>query len=298
MRWGPFALLLVCACSRVRAPVSSVSAPPLAPVEPTRGLMDAAVDIIGGNVGALVHMSRLSNEPTTWSVSRVGGFGRFLDDAELDASTDVERVFVTATNVVSCRPVIVVQHRLTTTEAVFERLLAKSKPPGKRVVGLGVPAVYVKTRRTRQLVFAPRPNALVTMPRDLAPWAGHFIGSKPLPAPVSDELWFGWSNEFGWPPFPSALAGFSLTSGTLTTYATEKKHVIKLRGHAYSQTSARENRDILQRAADRVLKMPVIGAMLIDPIEFRVDGDEVATDVMLNPPEHQWILAHMTDGCW
>jgi hypothetical protein len=294
MRWGLIAIVLT-SCRSAPRPVAIEAPPPPATVEAKTGLMDAAVAVIGGNVGALIHADRLGSEPATWNVSRVGGYGKLLDDAGLDPFVDVERVFVTATGVVSCRPIIVVQHRLASTDAVFERLLERSNPPGKRVPGLGV---YVRTRRSWQFVFAARKNALVMMPRDLAPYAEQFRDDKPLPGPVGDELWFGWSNESGWPPFPGPLAGFSLTSGTMTTYATEKKHIVKLRGHAYSQTSARENRDILQRAADSILKLPVIGAMLFDPIEFRVEGDEVATEVVLNPPEHEWILAHMTDGCW
>jgi hypothetical protein len=296
MRWGLIAVVVAIGC-RAASPksVAIEPSPPPRLVEDKTGLMDAAVAVIGGNVGALVHSDRLGTEPATWNVARVGGYGKFLDDAGLDPFVDVERVFVTATGVVSCRPIIVVQHRLASTDAVFERLLERSKSPGKRVAGLGV---YVRTRKAWQFVFAARPNALVMMPRDLAQFAEQFRDARPLPPPVGAELWVGWSNESGWPPFPGPLAGFSLTSGTMTTYATETKHIVKLRGHARSQTSARENRDILQRAADSILKMPVIGAMLFDPIEFRVEGDEVATEVMLNPPEHQWILAHMTDGCW
>ncbi len=295
MRWGLIAIALFAGCRSTPRPVALVAPPPPVTIEAKTGLMDAAVAVIGGNVGALVHSERLGSDPATWNIARVGGYGKFLDDAGLDPFVDVERVFITASGVVSCRPIIVVQHRLASTEVVFERLLERSKSPGKRVPGLGV---YVRTRRSWQFVFAARSNALVMMPRDLAPYAEQFRNARPLPAPHDDEVWFGWSNASGWPPFPAPLAGFSLTSGTLTAYANTNKHIVKLRGHAYSQTSARENREILQRAADSILKMPVIGAMLFDPIEFRVEGDEVATEVVLNPGEHEWILAQMTDGCW
>jgi len=303
MRWGigdrsltlAAAMVIALGCRSTPRAVAIVAPPAPAYVEAKTGLMDAAVAVIGGNVGALVHASKLGSEPATWNVGRVGGYGKFLDDAGLDPFADVERVFVTASGVVSCRPIIVVQHKLASVEPVFERLLERSESQGMRVGNSGV---YVRTRRSWQYVFAARKNALVMMPRDLASYAAQFADARPLPGPVSDELWFGWSNESGWPPFPGPLAGFSLTSGTMTTFSTGNKHIVKLRGHASSQTSARENREILQRAADSILKMPIIGAMLFDPIEFRVEGDEVATEVVLNPAEHEWVLAQMTDGCW
>ena len=54
----------------------------------------------------------------------------------------------------------------------------------------------------------------------------------------------------------------------------------------------------LQQMSDAVLRMPLIGAMMIDPIDFHVEGTEVTTEIALHPAEHQWLLAQMKDGCW
>ena len=268
-------------------------------LEPATGMMDAAIDLAGGNVGALVHVDRLRGHPTTWPITRVAGFGKLLDDLGLDPIFDVERVFVTAGGVVSCRPVIVIRHRLdrARVEAAFEKLLDNSREPGAHVEGLGFPAVRVRTRKLKQLVIAPRPDHIVMLPFDQAKLASTFAGAAPLPPPKADEVWFGWSNESGWPPFPEIMSGFSLSGGSLTAFIGDK-HTVKLRGWARSQTEARQNAALLQKAADSVLKLPIIGAMIVDPIEFRANGDEVSTDVVLGPSEHEWILAHMTDGCW
>jgi hypothetical protein len=70
------------------------------------------------------------------------------------------------------------------------------------------------------------------------------------------------------------------------------------RADATSPEAARNNAAILQRLTDRVLRMPIVGAMLFDPIDFRVDGSAVVTDLSLRPDEHEWLLAQMDDGCW
>jgi hypothetical protein len=290
-------LLVSCRHPPVHVGTERVTLAP--PVKTTSGMMDVAIEIAGGNVGGLIHIERLREHPTTWPVLRLGGLNKLFEDMGLDPIFDVDRAFVTASGVISCRPVLVVRHHLPRARVAqaFEQLLANSREPGARIDNLGFPAIRVRTRKLPQLVIAPRDDHFVMLPLGQSPLAADFVGGAPLPPPRDQEVWFGWSNEAGWPPFPPALDGFTLTNGTLKAYVGEK-HIIKLRGWARTQTEATANAAILQKAADSVLRLPVIGSMIMDPIDFHAVGDEVAADVVLGPPEHQWILAHMTDGCW
>ena len=266
------------------------------------GLMDAAVDVVGANVGALIHVEQIRGRPASWNITRLAGWGDLAEDLGLDAIADLDRVFIAAPAVISCQPAIVLRHHLpiARVDEALDQLVASSKKPARRILGLGFPAVVVATRKRSQVVFAPDASHVVMLPAEHLMRMSQFVSAKPLPAPIGDEAWIGWSNPSGWPPLPPMLEGFSIANGTLVARL-GPKDVVELRGWAHSTSSARENARILQHAADQVSGIPVIGGMIMDPVEFTVrggGGDEVFAEIVLSPADHKWFLAHMAAGCW
>lgn len=293
-------LTLVVGCTAApRAPVMEL---PIAVREPERrapGMMDAATEILDANVGGLVHLDLVRGHPRAWNITRLGGYDKFAEDAGLDAIFDVDRFFVSAIDLATCRQALVLRHHLPPARVaeVFATLAKNSKEPAARVTGLGVPAIAVRTRERQQVVLAPRPDHLVMIPRDVTELAGAFVRATPLPSSSNGEAWAGWGTEQGWPLLEAFVPGLVIPSASVTTYLGER-HVMHVRAHARSAEQARTSAALLQRTTDAVLRMPIVGAMLFEPIEFRVVEDDVVTDISLSPSEHEWVLAQMSDGCW
>jgi hypothetical protein len=298
MRYLPLCLALGCtAAPRPPAPIVAVEVRETERRSP--GLMDAASELIEANVGALVHLDRVREHPTTFSIARLGGYEKLCEDAGLDPIFDVDRFFVAAVDLGSCRETIVLRHHLSPArvDEVFERLAKNSKEPAAHITGLGTRAIAVKTRERPQVVFAPRPDHLVLIPRDAVERAGAFMRALALPPPQKGEAWAGWGSDGGWPLLGKFVPGLVIPSASIVTYLGER-HVMRARAHAVSPAAAKNNAAILQRMTDSVLRMPLIGAMLLDPIDFHVDDGDVVTEISLRPAEHQWLLAQMDEGCW
>ncbi|MGZ3452935.1 MAG: hypothetical protein ACXVEF_25230 [Polyangiales bacterium] len=293
---GLLACALTFGCSTRPVVIETVHVEPQPVGTGEVGLMDAAYGAADANVGALIHVDVVRSHDTTWSITRLAGWGRFAENAGLDPIMDVDRVFVAAPNVISCSPVVVLRHH-GQNAAALEHLLSVSRVPGKRVKGLGFGAVAVTPNRLPLLVIAPDPQHLVMLPYAKRHRASSFADATALPGPVADEAWIGWSARYGWPPFPPQLEKFNLADGSLVARL-GAKHVIELRGTAVSQASAEENAKLLQAAVDDVRDIPVIGGMIIDPIHFTATRDRVSAEIVLSPSSHQWFLGQMRDGCW
>ena len=54
------------------------------------GMMDAAMELIDANVGALIHLDRVREHRAAWNITRLGGFDKLCDDAGLDPVFDVD----------------------------------------------------------------------------------------------------------------------------------------------------------------------------------------------------------------
>jgi len=165
------------------------------------------------------------------------------------------------------------------------------------VTGLGVHAIAVRTREHPQVVFAPRPDHLVLIPRDAVARAGAFLRATALPGSREGEAWAGWGSQEGWPRLSEFAPRLAIPTASLVTFLGER-HVTHARAGAVSPEAARSNAAIFQKLTDSILRMPIVGAMLFDPIDFRVEGSDVVTDISLRPAEDQWLLAQMDDGCW
>jgi len=298
MRFLAFALALGCSAAPRPAPVI-VSVEVRETERRAPGMMDAAMELIDGNVGGLVHLEQVRAHPTTWSITRLGGYGKLCEDLGLDPIFDVDEFFVAAPDVGSCIETVVLRHHLSPerVEQTFAELRKNSREPAVFVAGLSVPAIAVRTRERPQVIFAPRPDHIVMVPRAEFVRAAAFVRATPLPPSRDGEAWIGWGSAAGWPLLGTFVQGLVIPSADVTTYLGER-HVMHARAHATSPAEARTSADRLQRLTDRVLRLPIVGAMILDPIDFRVKGSDVFTDIALRPSEHEWLLAQMDDGCW
>src|SRR5262249_4414268 len=183
-----------------------------------KGVMDVAELVAQGNVGVMIHVDRVRAHPSAWSITRLSGWGELLEDGGLDPIFDVDRVFIAAPAVVSCRPVLAFEHSLSEERvgAVMRALLDESESPRNWIEGLGFPAIEITPRKKPQLFFAPKKGLMVMIPIDRAPEARRFADATPLPPPAGGEAWTGWSNEAGWPTLPDALSTLALHDGRAT----------------------------------------------------------------------------------
>jgi hypothetical protein len=293
------AIAIGISCARPAGPIGLVRVAPIAVDDQAHGVMDVAELVARGNVGVMIHVDRVRPHPSAYSITRLSGWGDLLEQGGLDPIFDIERVFIAAPAVVSCRPVIAFEHTLGEERvgAVMRALLDESHSPRNWVEGLGFPAIEITPRKKPQLFAAPKPGLMVMMPIDYANEARRFVDATPLPPPAGREAWTGWSNEAGWPTLPEALSTLALHNGR-ATFILGSTHSIALVGFSPTIDQARADAALLTKVAEEKLRIPGVGMRILDPAVFTSNGTTVSGTMRLLPSDLEWILGQMNGPCW
>jgi hypothetical protein len=146
-------------------------------------------------------------------------------------------------------------------------------------------------------VIAPTSSLLVMLPARSANDAAAFVGARPLPAPVGNEAFVGWSNEAGWPVLPSVLSALVLRKGR-ASFALGDVHYLTLTGESPTPETAAADAALLTKVSEEKLRIPGIGARILDPVIFTSSGTSLSGTMRLLHGDLEWILGQMTGPCW
>jgi len=260
--------------------------------------MEVAESIAYGESSLLVHTARMRAHPYAFGITRLASWELAADALGIDPVFDVDRAFITAPNIKSCRSVLVLRHHVDDARiaSAFARLVAEKRAK-KSALHVGFPILETKLGRTARAIAAPSSGLLVVMPPEQATFFPRFVGFGRLPKPVGLEAWAGWASRTGWYSLaPGLVSSMSMDALGTTVMLTEQRALVRVEVSNATQSGAATDATILTRTLDKMLRVPWIGVPLIDPVPFRSEGDRTLGEALLLPSEVSWLLG-MLDSC-
>lgn len=262
-----------------------------------RDAAQIAVELVGGKVTVLAWPEKARGTPIAQKLASIDPLRGVLDGTGLDPARDLDRAFATMPAVQSGDRVVGFEHALpeARVRAAVDVLVAKSKPSGAWVDGLGVPAALVTVRGERAVVALPTPTLVVVLPEARAKDAARFARSGGVPDPEGAEAAVATAIDPAKtlraphaPPVPPSIAA----ARAVITPAKDGGADVAFDAQSASAPQAATDAAALGRSVDdaTTLRVSILTVRVMAPIAFRAEGDHVKSDVHLAPADLDRLL--------
>ncbi|MBW2457125.1 MAG: hypothetical protein JRI68_21595 [Deltaproteobacteria bacterium] len=258
-----------------------------------RDAAEIASSIVRGRAWSLYHIEGARHCPASLLIRSVDGMGYFLDAADLDVQTDIDRAFAVAPTVESFDSVQVLQHSLSPNRAAdaIAAVSAASDPPGEPLPWLGFPAAEVSLGKLRRIVAAPEDGLLVVVPVDDPIAPVQFVGSGGLERPVGREMCVLYAKlpylTVESLPFPPTFENARITGTLHPTGGADLSFVARSTSSTQAERDAAE---VTRRAKEATtFDLLLVEMTVIGPFVFRAEGDYVMGELHLTREELSWV---------
>lgn len=285
------ALALGCLSCGPGAPEAIAPSSALCALRP-RDAAELAVRLVGGKVGVLVYAERVRGTSLAPKLAALEVWRTLLDGTGIDPQRDIDRAFATMPSATAHERVLVAQHSLSEARVrtAIDVLVAKSKPTGAWLDGIGVPAAFVTVRGERVVVALPTPTLIVVLPEARARDAMLFAGSGGFPEPEGAEAAIATAIDPAKtlraphvPAIPSTIGA----GRAVVTLAGDGGADVSVDASSASAAQARVDAETLTRSVDEAttLRISILSVRVVQPVVFRAEGDHVRADIHLAPTD-------------
>jgi hypothetical protein len=262
------------------------------PAPRPRDATEIAVKLVGGKVTVLAWPERVRGTPLAHRLAALDAWRPLLDGTGVDPERDVDRAFVTMPSVTAGEHVAGFEHALPPerVRSAVDVLVAKSKPTGAWLDGLGVPAALVTIEGHRVVVALPTPKLVVALPEARGRDAARFAQSGGVPDPEGAEVAVATAIDPSQtlrahrvPPIPPSIAA----GRAVATPAKDGGVDVAIDAQSSSPHQAAVDAEILGRSVDdaTTARVAILTIRVMPPIPFRAEGDHVKSDVHLAPAD-------------
>lgn len=287
------ALALVFGCFSCGPGAPEASAPSSASSAPRpRDAAELAVRLVGGKVGVLVYAERVRGTSLAPKLAALEVWRTLLDGTGIEPQRDIDRAFATMPSATAHERVLVAQHSLpeARVRGAIDVLVAKSKPTGAWLDGLGVPAAFIIVRRERVVVALPTPTLLVVLPEARARDAMLFAGSGGFPDPEGAETAVATAIDPAQTlraPHVPAIPPTIGAGRAVVTLAGDGGADVSVDASSASASQARADAETLTRSVEHAttLRISILSVRVMRPIVFRAEDDHVRADIHLAPTD-------------
>jgi hypothetical protein len=272
-------------------------APEGPPPPKPRDATEIAVKLVGGKVTLLAWPAKVRGTPLAHKLAALEPLRPLLDGTGLDAERDVDRAFATMPAVRAAERVLGFEHALpeARVRAAVDVLVAKSKPSGAWVDGLGVPAALVTVHGERAVVALPTPTLVVVLPEARAKDAARFAQSGGVPDPEGGEAAVATAIDPATTlqaPHAPAVPRSIAAARAVITPGKDGGADVAFDAQSASAQQAVVDAGSLTRSVDdaTTLRVSILTVRVMAPVTFRAEGDHVKSDVHLAPADVDRLL--------